>query len=175
MSIISDALKKAGDKRRTIVRLSEKEIKRIVTSPDTKKPHKNGLRVISALAIAGFAVLVFLYNMEVFPTLTYAPRTQGMNAAIISPNLSAPVVTLPSAPKASAVILPAPKRRTSASDPFSSLELTGIMEGGGEALAIINDNILRKGDTVKGAEIVSIDEDSVTLLNRGKEVVLRIK
>ena len=54
------------------------------------------------------------------------------------------------------------------------LELTGIVEGPGEPLAIINGNIMRVGDTVDEATLLEVRGDSARVHWRDRELVLRL-
>ena len=72
-------------------------------------------------------------------------------------------------------------------DPFVSLErseeglkltgfsLEGILWNSERPLAIINDQIVTRGDVVQGAEVVDIKEDRVILRYGKEESVLRLK
>ncbi|MBL7081269.1 MAG: hypothetical protein ISS44_01700 [Candidatus Omnitrophica bacterium] len=54
------------------------------------------------------------------------------------------------------------------SSSLPSLALKGVIWQGPIPLVIINDQVLKKGDTIKGATIVKIDEDSVTLIYQNR-------
>lgn len=62
-------------------------------------------------------------------------------------------------------VAPRPVRR--------QLELTGVVEGGGEPLAIINGQIMRVGETVDGATLIAVDRNTARLRHRGQEIVLQ--
>ncbi|MGH7198853.1 MAG: hypothetical protein ACREH5_08980, partial [Candidatus Omnitrophota bacterium] len=54
------------------------------------------------------------------------------------------------------------------------LRLSGIVYSPKEAYCIINDSILKAGDTVKGATLLGVTPESVTLDNQGKQVTLTL-
>jgi hypothetical protein len=54
------------------------------------------------------------------------------------------------------------------------LRLSGIVYSPKEAYCIINDSILKTGDTVRGAVVTSVTAQSVTLENQGKQVTLNL-
>ena len=56
----------------------------------------------------------------------------------------------------------------------SQFELTGIIYTPENPMAVINDTIVKVGDSIGGAEVVDISEDKVTLNEKGKDVILRI-
>ena len=65
-----------------------------------------------------------------------------------------------------------------ATSPFASssrglFDLTGVIEGTGESLAIINGRVTRLGDSVDGATVLGITKNSATLRWRGQKVVLQ--
>ena len=53
------------------------------------------------------------------------------------------------------------------------LTLNGVVGGPGEPLAIINGEIIRLGETVNGATLVTVEESSATLRRDGQDVVLQ--
>ena len=53
------------------------------------------------------------------------------------------------------------------------LTLHGIVEGSGEPLALINDNVLRVGDVIEGATLVDVKADAATLRWRDQELILK--
>jgi hypothetical protein len=55
------------------------------------------------------------------------------------------------------------------------MELGGIVTGQGNPYAIINGKIVRQGSKIDGAEIISIEDNSVTYLFNDKEYTLEIR
>ncbi len=70
---------------------------------------------------------------------------------------------------------PAPKKNTYALSPQVSLSLDGIVSVDGKNLALIDDQIVEVGDTVKGAQILSITPNEVIVSFQGKESTLTLK
>jgi hypothetical protein len=174
MSIISDALKKVSEQRRNAARLRDEDLKRIFISDTkrikSKKTRWSVLSSVGTILIVGFAIAAFLYNAQFSPPAIYS----AIPSLRPAPALESPPRVTPAKE--------APKRMVS-SAPIESVEtellpvftLNGIIEGGGESLAMINNNILRKGDFFQGAQIIDIAQNSVTLLYQDKEITLRIK
>ena len=169
MSIISEALKKVSDKRRNIVQLSEEDLKKefgidIKEEAASKKARWAILSGAGTIVMACAAVLAFLYtrgNLQ-----SFAPPLQSP-AVVVSEKLGLPAL-FPAA-------LPADRTEEAGLLTIPSLMLSGVIEGAGDSLAVINDRILREGDLVNGAMITDIVADSVTLIYNGKELNLRIE
>lgn len=56
----------------------------------------------------------------------------------------------------------------------SNLELQGIINDKAYPRAIINDKVVKVGDTVEGAKVMKIEEKSVAMSLRDKEITLRL-
>lgn len=95
------------------------------------------------------------------------PAPRRLAAAQAAPSAeaeaaAAPAVSLAPAPTAAPSLAP--------SQPFT---LQAVSERDGRAVAIINDRLLREGDSIDGARIVKIASDQVELEIGGRRVVLR--
>ena len=60
------------------------------------------------------------------------------------------------------------------SKPAPSLKLRGTIVGGGESIAIINDQFIRKGDQIGGFNVVKIGKKEVLLSSANDQVVLKL-
>lgn len=78
---------------------------------------------------------------------------------------------LPHAPPVSTVQAAAPKSPVRAAV-MPALQVRGILWGGAQAQAIINDNVYRVGDSVSGLTILAIDRNSVTVDFDGSPTVI---
>lgn len=172
MSIISDALKKAADKRRGVTRLREEDFTRDldghIEKIASKKTRWSLLSSLGTFFIVGFAIIAFLYNVEFLPSFmnsagktssTVVPKKLDLERTISPADVDKPKV----------ITKPRPKKTGSL---LFNLRLNGIMEGKGESLAVINNKILRKGDFIEGAELIDISSNKVTLLYNRKEIIL---
>lgn len=54
------------------------------------------------------------------------------------------------------------------------LKLTSILYSSDRKIAIIDDRMLRVGDTIRSAKLVRIDRDSARLLKKGKIIELKL-
>ena len=58
--------------------------------------------------------------------------------------------------------------------PALSLKLRGTIVGGGEPIAIINDQFMRKGDRIDGFNVVKIGKKEVLLRSANDELKLKL-
>jgi len=175
MSIISDALKKAGDNRRDTIRLREGDLitrglsDRIekISSRKTRWPIVSG---IGTLFIVGFIVAAFLFNAKFLPSFKEPAETPSrpMPKAIDFEERAEPAADL----QAKKVIYATTGGEEALTLP---LALNGVIEGSGEPLAIIDGRILKQGDFVHGAQLISIRSDRAILLYNDKEITLFIE
>lgn len=70
---------------------------------------------------------------------------------------------------------PAPERseRLFARPVMPTWQLSGVVEGTGESLAIINGHVVRVGETIDGAVVLEVTRDSARLRWRDQDVALR--
>ena len=193
MSIISDALKKAADKRRDIVRLPERKhdrrfrtgekvlekervldndpgLERQIEKISSKKTGWNLLSSVGTLLIVGFAIVAFMFNKEFIPSFTFSssPAPDNLLAAPKRVFIEDKYTEIADRVRKETVRPPVTKRVP------HTFKLNGIIEGGGEPLAIIDDRIVRKGELIYGAEVVEIGSERVILLSDDKEVTLHL-
>lgn len=159
MSIIYDALKK---------------VERNFHLPETKKD-QDKLLLWSAIAAiflgfvgSGIAVVLLFSSLAkpvpIFPKAApelvqpNLPATPTPAATTIPPPLQLPIPIIPVKQKIS-----------------DSLDLKGIMDSGGERIALINSEILRVGDYINGARVIRITKNSVELVLKDKIIILKIK
>jgi len=60
----------------------------------------------------------------------------------------------------------------SAESKFPSLKVQGIIWGGSLNQAIINNKVVKVGDTIEGTRVISIDEHGITIFFEGKQYKL---
>lgn len=60
------------------------------------------------------------------------------------------------------------------SKPALSLKLRGTIVGGGESIAIINDQFMRKGDQIGGFNVIKIGKKEVLLRSANDQFVLKL-
>lgn len=158
MSIIYEALKKVGQR---------------LPFPNAKKETRNVLLwlVIAAIVLgflaSGVAVALLLSS------LSKPVHVIEKTPAIIP---SAPEVKPVARPPAAPALLPLPNSinppQQKVADTF---DLKGIMDMGGERIALINDEIMKVGDYINGAKVARITKDTVELFLENKEIILKIK
>jgi len=193
MSIISDALKKAADKRRDIVRLPERGpnsrlgagekvfkeeslldkdpgLVRQIEKISSKKNEWNLLSGIGTVLIVGFAIVAFMLTKEFIPSFTFSSSDPSDNLLAAPRKVFTEDKYMEIVDKARNGTA-SPSVAVKRSRPF---KLNGIIEGGGESLAVIDDRIVKKGEFVYGAQVVKIGSEKVILLSDDKEITLHL-
>ena len=112
--------------------------------------------VIASLAVVGLVSVVWQASMwwqaRTVPTGTAARPAQGPR----------PMFSIPSKPAVP---------RTAVSMP--AFVLSGIMDQGGEKVAVVNNTIVQAGDLVDGARVLEVRSDSVYLRAKNQDVILK--
>ncbi len=147
MSIIYEALKKI-------------EKSQSIKPGESKKPDKKDV-ILSV--IAG---IIFICAFVVFFNLISKPQSAALN----KPPSSAPVKeeTQGNTPQA----LPLQAAAPASVKEEAVLVLSGIFFEKDKAYCIINNRILKDGDSIEGAKIVKIMMEKVILDSKGKEIIL---
>ena len=106
------------------------------------------------------------------------PTEAGIPSPVVTPPPKSPLIK--EVPKEPLLETPpiAPRRATSPLAPLSSkapFALSGIVQGPGEAFAIVNHQITRVGEDVYGAVLVEIRKESILLEAGGKRFQLKLK
>ena len=170
MSLIEEALRRAQEANPIPER---REILPPAPPPSQSQPRRPVIRVQgsssrrsrswreTALLGGGVAliagVVVWQLRSDVSPPAPTTIRSLAATARNTSPRV---VQTSPS---------PASHKPLLSSRP----ELSGIVWGPGESLAIINGNIMRVGETVDGTTLLGVRNDSAQIRWRDQELVLR--
>jgi len=108
------------------------------------------------------------------PQETQAPTPGGGGRAVAASSYTAqglrdPLMSLlPKAPAREVKVSAAPKETVKPPVPPPRLTVRGLLWGGPEPEAIINDEVYRVGETVGGAKILSIDRTGITIEHQGK-------
>jgi len=173
MSLINEALKKAGKEKG-----AQDPFSGVPGSPESPSPQKkerNWEKVIlfSLMGIIGTGVVV---SMTLFKRSS--PRPLPQRAAQQTPPI-VPVTPKEAPPPpqetASTPTTPAASSQSSPIVLKSSLTLNGIVQGEGEDLAILNNQITKIGEDIEGATLLEIGKDSVLLEEGEKRFRLKLK
>ena len=176
MSIINEALKKAGEARKDFPE-PEPLVSEPQPEPKVGRKKKSNKRII-ILGISSLMGCVLLFSFF-----------------LVKKPLIGEKIEKQSIPKVSfeeEVIFPAPKPKEDSvkgfrgqtlrtdnieegSDPASSLFLTGIIQGYGRPAAIIDEKIVEEGDFIGGARVVEIGQGEVRLNFEGEDFLLTLK
>ena len=155
MSIIYDALKKVENK------VGQIKAQAFPVSPKREKNFQVKIFILflSVLAI-GFIMAKMLFSF----TLTAKPK-------ISAP----PSFNQPQAPKKQVIdIVREPLEKPIESEPPATLLLNGVFFSGQEGYALINNQILKEGDSVEGAQVMRITLEGVELEKSGLRTKLPI-
>ncbi len=168
MSIINEALQKAGGIKEAgadnIAKDTEKPgIESLVKDKET--PHYRWIY------IAGISVLLIAAALALFTKKTGTVKENPPLSKII-PDAQPPIAKQSPINAVDDNLLPI--LRGSLPD-VSEFKLTGIVLGEGAPMAIINELVYMKGDTIKDLKISEITKDVVSLEKDGRTLELRVK
>lgn len=154
MSIVNEALKKAG-----------KEFDTIDTSLPSKE-HENAEKNWILVGVLALVLVASVFgSMILYKNISKTGRQSGQ-AAIKNAH---PEVQIALNQAEKKVIQKAIK-------PGYAAKLSGILYGPQNRWAIVNDNIVKEGDNILGGEVVAITKESVKIEKvNGEEVVLNLK
>lgn len=194
MSIIQDALKKTEnyiDKKRPDIRKKfEEGISFKETVPVEKTPALS--KKIIYVSISAFFILIILVALSVKQFLLVTSVTNKLKTKVTGEETAKPAVTaLPAVmPRAEIkkmlsenakvteelAAYTKPQPAPSVSGPkMPNLTLNGIMYREEDPQAIINNYILKEGETINGARIIKIKPDVIILDYEGAEVILKLR
>lgn len=169
MSLILEALKKLEREKQ----VPERGVVVVGATPWPGAPGERRLGLFLLGLLIGAGVLgVALWRQRLGPP----PAPQASAAAVVP-------VPPPDKPAAASSTQPAALRRTAPAPASTSapaprpaqptFTLQAISEREGRPVAIVNDRLLREGDSIDGARIVRIAKDEVELELAGRRVFLR--
>ena len=176
MSIINEALKKAGEARKDFP-----EPEPLVSEPQPEPKVERKIRLNKRLIILGISslmgcVLLFSFFLVKKPLIGEKIEKQS----------------IPKVSFEEEVIFPAPKQKEDSAketviqetviqesviqeEKSPSLFLTGIIQGYGRPAAIINERIVEEGDFIGGARVIEIGQGEVRLNFEGEDFLLTLK
>lgn len=188
MSIISEALRKAGEGRRSVVEAESPPqggiaLKEGITLPEAREIGKakvrrrpNALVTLAAILIVFSIVLAWnLFHRR----LSAAPVRTASAENVSAPETASSETTLTQQLLDKAARETSPPVSTVAVDPLKppspSLALNGIMYSTETSYAIINNSMVQEGDTVGGAKVAKINRGNVVLVYKDRETILTLK
>jgi hypothetical protein len=181
MSIVNDALKKIEKQRdQASPKPSAVISKEINPEPNPvtsiKAPAKNNrfslfevLVLLGVIFAAAFLVKKFI-SKEKITVSTPSINIEGESITGLGQIVQTNMPLAQNQPSSSAIMgLFKPREER------SQFALTGILYSDLNPAAIINDVILKQGDTINGAVVESIQEDLVKLSYAGQEIILQVQ
>lgn len=181
MSIIFEALKKAAKKEKNGVLVGG--TKNLSVGNREVKPYNPDALHLNRPLLIGLAIIlgiVFLFSFIFKGGDNYSIKPPRQEKGIPGPassgetNLVAEGFTAPKpVPREEPISVGIFNFRTAA----SRLTLSGIIHGMGKPAAIIENKVVREGESIKGVKVVKIHDDYVELLNEssGKTFILKVR
>jgi type II secretory pathway component PulC len=168
MSIINEALKKAGEIKNTGIESPPTNLKKnaIQTPIIINKIQRYKLFYIAGIIM--FSAFVILYSLKGNKTRAEESTLPAQNVIIAEPKI---IQEIPH----KAVASESPITIQHGPDDQSEFNLTGIVLGEGAPMAIINDSVYIAGDMINDSIIVEITKDTVSLEKNGRQIKLRVK
>jgi hypothetical protein len=176
MSIINEALKKAG-KETTLASQSPRAdqlLKGIVTeapaSRRTSKINWGPLFVLSVLVLITGPIVAPVFSTPFKNLPTSFDRSPDLSQAPIAPSVMSTrqaqfgieEVSLPSGAVTASMAIP------------PNLLLSGIVFSSENSYCILNDKVVKVGEEISGARLVSIQSDSVTIDFQGQAITIPV-
>jgi hypothetical protein len=168
MSIINEALQKAGEIKKIDSENPAQNLKKTIIEPfvKNKKVYKYKWLYITAIIILLFFVILRLLPIKEIPpkgNIILPPVIATSKPEIIHENMHKII------PDNIAPMIPARLPDT------SEFKLTGIVLGEGAPIAIINDSVYMANDMIKDLKIVQITKNAVLLEKDGEKIELRVQ
>ena len=166
MSIINEALKKAGQKRKDFPE-PEPLVSEPQPEPKVERKKKSNKRLI-ILGIFLFIGCTLLFSFFLVKGPLIEPKIKKLSTLEVPPEEE---IVLPALkPKEEFV-----KEVIIQEEKLPSLTLTGIIQGYGRPAAIINERIVEEGDFIGGARVIEIGQGEVRLNFEGEDFLLTLK
>jgi hypothetical protein len=135
---------------------------------DVRKMNPIAFIFLIVFGLLGSALVFYLFSIKMKDKyLIVVPQEKVVN----TPSVKSQGNSTP----ANAENSKAPSRNMFLLSPEVTLSLGGIMSSDGENVALIDDQIVLVGDTIKGAKIIAITPTEVILLFQGKEITMTLK
>jgi hypothetical protein len=168
MSIINEALQKAGEINKTNSKIPDRNLKKNIIGPlvKSKKISEYKWFYITGIIILLLFAVLRLMPREKIPSkenIILSPAVTTTKPEIIQKE------TRKIIPDNIAPIIPARLPDT------SEFKLAGIVLGEGAPVAIINDSVYMAGDMIKDLKIVQITKNTVLLEKDGEKIELRVQ
>jgi len=173
MSIINEALKKIEKGLQNSPQLKE-ALTEAKDNPAHKKRVYLLIILIVSLTLSTVIMLIRLsHKQKMQPQTSHGKK----GAALATPNPSPEAPPAPAATPAASATIPlkegekkAPLKEVKKEAP--ELVLNGIFFSGQDGYALINNQIVREGDSIEGLKVTKISADTVELDNQGERVTL---
>lgn len=168
MSIINEALQKAGEIKKPDFKSPVQNLKKNTIQPPVKSKEISKYKwfyITGIIILLFFAILRLLPREEISSkgNIILPPAVTTTKPEIIQENTHKII------PDSIALTIPAKLPDT------SEFKIAGIVLGEGAPIAIINDSVYMAGDMIKDLKIVQITKNTVLLEKDGEKIELRVQ
>jgi len=172
MSIINDALKKAQDQN---AQFKSKGIFPYSVAKHHKPQSYIQKKVTAFIGTLFLMTLTLAVSWLIIGTI----MNLSMPPVVVTPEIQEPpegqISTEPQDPSPTANIANKGILYQRAKPVSETFVLSGIVFGGGNPFAVINDKIVEEGDRIAEAKVVRIEKNRVTLHFEGEKITLTLK
>ncbi|MCX5681229.1 MAG: hypothetical protein NT079_02980 [Candidatus Omnitrophica bacterium] len=167
MSIINDALKKVQQNL-------ERHKKSVASNLSNPKPFSKKIfpglpqTIIIASFLGSILILIifFIFSPKQKPIIPAALAEKGKLVQSDTRQTSTPTPPIPR--------LLVPKKSGDQKNRVYGLTLNGIVKMDQEYVALINNNIVKEGESIGERKILKIDKDEVKIFDNGETIILRM-
>jgi hypothetical protein len=164
MSIIYDALKKVENSKKPDSKLGSLHPDKVKMGKSIAKRNFVFYFIFIFMVVIGFIISRVVFNLF-FHRMPPLAETKTQNNL-----LQPPVISV--SPKDN---LPPEEPQAVIQEAASDFILNGIFSDGENSYAIINNRVVREGDTITGAKVLNILAEQVVLEVQGKTLNIKIK
>jgi type II secretory pathway component PulC len=168
MSIINEALQKAGEIKKTSMESPAKYLKKNIVELPAKSKKILKYKWFYFIGIIILLIFAILYSLS-GRKIPYQENAMPAKTAI-----TAKPEIIQERPHESAADKALPIIQPGLPDP-SEFRLAGIVLGEGAPMAIINDSVYMTGDMIRDLKIAEITKNTVSLEKDGRTIELRVK
>ncbi len=173
MSIISDALKKAQQTQSAPLKDGKAAVEPLAPLVRHHTPQQKMLQ-----SVISWGILLLVSGLVAFKLITETMGTLATPSVVTRYKIPDKIEIQAKSKEAvapSTFPFTVPLKTFYSGPPEEAFSLSGIVQGAGKPVAIINDKVLEEGDSINDAKVIRIEDKKVTLSVKDKEVTLTLK